>query len=112
LALKVQHLAEAQERPPAGIPLVGGINITTDPDVMSVAAFVSTSVSRKFRKSRQTPRVAPIFVLEGFLTKVGARSCAEPPPRPPTRNVGAPVHASVARRREATARAGERAGLC
>ena len=40
---------------------------------MSMAAFVATSVSRKFRKSRQAPKQAPSLVMEGFLSKVRGR---------------------------------------
>lgn len=52
----------------AGIPMCRGINSATDPDVMSMAGFVSTSASRKFRKA--AGKGSPKLVMEGFLTKV------------------------------------------
>jgi hypothetical protein len=68
--LKVENRAEVGVHQRPGIPTASGINDTTDPDVMSMAAFVATSVSRKFRKSQHNVKKSPAFVLEGFLTKV------------------------------------------
>lgn len=69
LALKVQNMDITESSlQQAGIMDCAGISMATDPDVMSIAAFVATSQTRKFRKA--PGRSAPKLLIEGFLNKV------------------------------------------